>query len=60
MPEKTLQFIADIIDGELVVCDDGYTINLFLPIEVQKKVGAAKLYLLFDENGTYETSKIHS
>ena len=50
MNENTLQFIADSIDGKLVVCDDGYV------IEVQ--TGKKRVDFIYDEDGQFEQTKI--
>ena len=45
--EKVLQFVAEMIDGKLVVCDDGYVICCQYP-------GVKGVDFIFDENGAYE------
>lgn len=44
--QKILQFVADLIDARLDVCDDGFVICIKYP-------GVRGVDILFDEDGSY-------
>mgnify|MGYP001597418324 FL=1 len=50
MIEKVLQFVADTIDGELQVCDDGFVICI--------KTGREEIDFIYNEAGEYEKTKV--
>ena len=52
MTEQTLQFIADILGGKLVVCVDGFCICELYDQKLKRKYD-----LIFDKNGQFEYIK---
>ncbi len=50
MIEKILQFVADTIDGKLVVCDDGFVIESWIE--------GKRADYIFNENGDMEKVEI--
>lgn len=56
--EKVIQFIADMLDGEIVYCDDGWTIDIWLSADDQAP-GKSKACLMFDEDGDFERVRFH-
>lgn len=50
MIEKMLQFVADAIDGNLIVCDDGYVIESY--------VEGMRADYIYSEDGTMEKVEI--
>ncbi len=59
-PEKVLQFIADVIDGHLVVCDDGFTIEVKSPfMQDGLKDHTTHVCIQFDNDGEFDKTIIH-
>ena len=54
MEETVLQFVSDMIDGKLVVCDDGYVIESY----VESSRGTKRVDYLFYNNGKLERAEI--
>ena len=53
-----LQLVATTMDGNLTVCDDSYTIDIYLPAELVKENGS-QICFMFDEQGNLDGTKIH-
>jgi hypothetical protein len=58
MTEKTFRFIAEVLDGEFIKCDDGYVLCFknTLKYKDEKKLKGG-IDFIFDEDGVFEGIK---
>ena len=51
-----MKFLSETLDGNLVVCDDGFVIEHWTSIKRQSK--NLRVDMVFDEDGVFEYSEI--
>lgn len=59
-PEQVLQFVADIIDGKLIACDDGFAIEIQSPfLQHNLKDPSRHVCIHFNGKGQFEKTIVH-